>query len=125
MSKTTIVKRSEFGERVRVAREASGLSQRDVAAQLGISQPSYLLWERNQVALRPDQLLKLAKILSVRVEELLDPPANRPQRGKGPAGRLRRVFEQASGLPRAQQQHILKILEPFVTQHANGHSKAD
>jgi transcriptional regulator with XRE-family HTH domain len=121
--KRTTTKRSDFGERVRAAREAAGLSQRDVAAQLGISQPSYTLWEKNHVALRPDQLLKLASILNVRIEELLDPP--RSGRRGGPVGKLRIIFEKASTLPRDQQQHILKILEPYVAQHAGGHSKGD
>ena len=84
----------------RVAREAAGLSQREVAAQLGIAQPSYALWEQNHVALRPDQLLKLAGILGVRVEELLDPPSASNRRG-GPAGKARRVFEAVSLLPRS------------------------
>jgi len=118
------IERTGFGERVRAAREAAGLTQQQVADQLGITQPSYALWERHAVALKPEQIANLAKILGVRVEELVNPTSPQNRRG-GPAGKLRRVFEQASDLPRAQQQHILKILEPFVAQHANGHSKAD
>jgi transcriptional regulator with XRE-family HTH domain len=57
--KTAPTKRSDFGERVRAAREVAGLSQRDVAAQLGISQPSYALWEINHVALRPASAVDL------------------------------------------------------------------
>ena len=33
-----------------------------VAEQLGISQPSYALWERKEVALRPEQLTTLVNI---------------------------------------------------------------
>lgn len=109
--------RSDFGARVYAVREAAGLSQREVAAQLGISQPSYALWERNDVALRPDQLVKLAGVLGVRVEELLNPPANGNRRG-GPAGKAKRVFETVSQLPRGQQQKILQVVEALVAQHA-------
>jgi DNA-binding XRE family transcriptional regulator len=109
--------RSNFGARVHGLREAAGLSQREVAAQLGVSQPSYALWERNDVALRPDQLLKLAGVLGVRVEELLNPPTNGHRRG-GPAGKARRVFETVSQLPRGQQQKILEVVEALVAQHS-------
>jgi transcriptional regulator with XRE-family HTH domain len=115
--KTAPSKRSDFGERVRTAREVAGLSQRDVAAQLGISQPSYALWEINHVALRPDQLLKLAGILGVRIEELLDPPNGHDRRGGGPAGKAKRVFEAVSRLPRSQQQKILEVVEALIAQH--------
>ena len=118
--KTATSKRSDFGERVRAAREAAGLNQREVAAQLGIAQPSYTLWEKNHVALRPDQLLKLSSILGVRVEELLDPPGTGNRRG-GPAGKAKRVFEAVSQLPRSQQQKILEVVEALVAQHS--HSK--
>ncbi len=114
--KTAQSKRSDFGERVRAAREAAGLSQRDVATQLGISQPSYALWEINHVALRPDQLLKLAGILGVRIEELLDPPNGHNRRG-GPAGKAKRVFEAVSRLPRGQQRKVLEVVEALIAQH--------
>jgi len=109
--------RSDFGARVCAVREAAGLSQREVAAHLSISQPSYALWERNDVALRPEQLVKLAGVLGVRVEELLNPPATGHRRG-GPAGKARRVFDTLSQLPRSQQQKILEVVEALVAQHS-------
>ena len=109
--------RSDFGARVCALREAAGLSQREVAEQLGISQPSYALWERNDVALRPDQLLTLANALAVRVEELLNPPATGNRRG-GPAGKAKRVFETVSKLPRSQREKILDVVEALVAQHS-------
>ncbi|MFN8626244.1 MAG: helix-turn-helix transcriptional regulator [Candidatus Binatia bacterium] len=107
--------RSRFGARVCALREAAGLTQEQVARQLGISQPSYALWERKEVALRPEQLTKLAQILGVRVEELLEPEPARNGRG-GPVGRARRVFESVSQLPRQQQRKILEVVEALVTQ---------
>jgi len=107
--------RSKFGARVCALREAAGLSQEHVARQLGISQPSYALWERKQVALRPEQLIKLAQILGVRVEELLDAEPLRNVRG-GPVGRARRVFASVSQLPRHQQQRIIDVVEALVAQ---------
>jgi len=112
--------RSTFGARVHALREAVGLTQQQVAEQLGIAQPSYALWERNDVALRPDQLAKLASILSVRPDDLLTENNNANRRG-GPVGKARQVFEQVSKLPRNQQQRILGVVEDMLSaQRLNG-----
>ncbi|MGH9426856.1 MAG: helix-turn-helix domain-containing protein [Terriglobia bacterium] len=108
--------RSSFGARLCALRQAAGLTQQQVAAQLGISQPSYALWERSNVALKPEQLTQLARILGVRIEELLEKPQISKRRG-GPTGRVRRVFETVSQLPRHQQRKIIDVVEAFVAQH--------
>ena len=104
--------RSSFGERVYAARLAAGLSQSDVATQLGLKQPSFAAWERDDVALRPDQIAQLATILNVSTDQLLADTA--PKRVTGPAGRLRQVFERASKLSRTQQTKVAEFVEPFV-----------
>jgi len=109
--------RPPFGERIHALREQAGLSQQQLAERLGLTQRAYAYWERNPVALRPDQLTKLAATLGVTMEVLLgDPGAKR--RGTGPAGKMRQLFEAASRLPRSQQQKVAAVLEPFVAQHA-------
>jgi len=114
--------RTAFGQRVYEAREALGFSQAQLAGKFGISQPSYAAWERDPVAIRPDQVELLAKILNVSVEYLFGRPTAKP-RG-GPVGKARRVFEQLNQLPRHQQQHIIRVVEAFVAQHGNGHKQA-
>lgn len=108
--------RTDFGDRLRALREVAGLSQRDMASRLGIAQPSYVMWERRNVSLRPEQLTQLAEILHVRVEELLDQPA-KAKRGTGPTGKARQIFERVSQLPRATQQRILANVEDALTAH--------
>jgi transcriptional regulator with XRE-family HTH domain len=107
---------NDFGDRLRVLREASGLSQRAIAAQLGIAQPSYVMWEKRNVSLRPEQLTKLSGILGVRPEQLLSDDAA-PARQSAPAGKVRRLFDSVSKLPRSQQEKVIAILEPFVARH--------
>lgn len=103
-------------------RERAGLSQQQLAEKLGLTQRAYAYWERNPVALRPDQLIKLAAALGVTTDVLLgDSEAGR--RGSGPAGKMRRLFESASRLPRSQQQKVLDILQPFVREHVNQEAK--
>jgi transcriptional regulator with XRE-family HTH domain len=105
--------RPPFGERLRALREAVGLSQQQVADKLGMTQTAYAWWERNPVALRPEQLHKLSAALNVSVEELMGTAQNR-KRGSGPVGKLRQVFERANQLPRHQQAKVVEFLENFL-----------
>ncbi len=45
----------------------AGLSQQELADRLGLTERAYAHWERNPVALRPEQLLSLADALNVSV----------------------------------------------------------
>ena len=105
-----------FGARLHELRELAGLSQQQLAEKLGLTQRAYAYWERNPVALRPEQLLKLAGVLGVAVEQLLG--NNGARRRGGPTGKMRQLFEAASRLPRSQQQKVAAVLEPFILQHA-------
>jgi transcriptional regulator with XRE-family HTH domain len=109
--------RTDFGTRLHALREASGLSQQEVAKQLGISQPSYALWERRTTAIPVNQLTRLAEILGVRIDELfvVTSHSNGTQRKGGPTGKARRVFEEVSRLPRTRQQRILATVEDMLT----------
>lgn len=105
-----------FGAKLHAAREALGLSQAEVAAKLGINQASYGAWERQPVALRPEQIAKLAEALNVTVEYLFG--KDEKKRRGGPTGKARKLFEQVNELPRSQQQHVLTVVEAFVKQKA-------
>jgi hypothetical protein len=59
----------------------------------------------------------MAKALGVRVEEILgDTPIN-AVRKPGPVGRLQRVFEQASSLPRREQILIAEFVQTLAQRH--------
>jgi len=111
--------RPPFGARLHLLREQTGLSQQQLAERLGMMQRAYAYWERNPVALRPDQLQRLADALGISIEELLGDQGSK-RRGTGPSGKMRQLFEAASRLPRNQQQKIIAVLEPFVLQHVSG-----
>lgn len=96
-------------------REAAGLSQQQVAQKLGFSQPAYASWERREVAIQPGQLMRLAEILGVSVEELFYTDKKVSRRG-GPVGRVRRTFEAVSAMPRHQQKKIVEVVEALLSQ---------
>jgi transcriptional regulator with XRE-family HTH domain len=116
MGRPTKRKRTAFGERLVAAREAAGLSQRDLAEKIGISQRALSWWEREPVALKPEQLVTLAEALGVTADHLLG-RAPEKKRGSGPKGKAQKVFEAVSKLPRHQQKKIIDVVESFVNQH--------
>ena len=111
--------RTEFGSRLVELREKKGFTQSQVAAHLGISSRAYAFWERKPVALQAEQIARLADIFEVSADLIVGRDAAKPKRN-GPKGRLEKLFEVASDLPRVQRDRIAAILEPFVKEHAPG-----
>jgi transcriptional regulator with XRE-family HTH domain len=116
MGRPTERKRTAFGERLVAAREEAGLSQRELADKLAITQRALSWWEREPVALRPEQVAQLAAALGVSTDFLLGVPTSK-KRGAGPTGKARRAFEAVSKLPRHHQQKIVDVVETFVAGH--------
>jgi transcriptional regulator with XRE-family HTH domain len=112
--------RPPFGERLHRLREQAGLTQAQVAEKLDISHRAYAFWEREPTAVRAEQLAILAELFDVSADFLIGRKSPQ-QRGSGPKGKMRLLFEAASNLPRRQQEKVASVLQPFVTIHANGH----
>lgn len=110
------------GKHLKALREAAGLSMRELARQLGEDHSNVRYWERTGSLPRSNVLIPMAKALGVTVEELLGQPRNR--KAASPGGRLRQLFETAAKLPRSKQEMILKMLEPFVREHAKEEAAA-
>ena len=112
MGRPTSKPRTPFGDALARAREAAGLSQKDLAEKLGVSQRAICWWERESVALKPEQLAALADALNVSADELIGRKTAR-HRG-GPAGKARRAFEELNQLSRTRQQRILEFVEAMI-----------
>jgi len=105
-------KLSSGASKLRALREATGISQRELARQIDERQSNVSFWERSGILPRSDKLTLIAKTLGVTVEELLGD--EKPRRAAAPGGRLRQIFERASKLPRAQQAKVAEFVEAFV-----------
>jgi transcriptional regulator with XRE-family HTH domain len=111
--------RTDFGQRLADARERAGLTQQQLADKLRTSQRALARWERDPVALRPDQLFILADALGVSLDHLIGRADPRQATAKGPPGKLRLAFERAHKLPRHEQNQIVKFVEAYVSQYAS------
>ncbi|OQW96206.1 MAG: hypothetical protein BWK77_05895 [Verrucomicrobia bacterium A1] len=118
MGRPTERKRTAFGERLVAAREAAGVSQRELADKLGITQRALCWWERQPVALKPEQMAALTVALGVSADYILGRDGDK-KRGTGPTGKAKKVFEAVSRLPRHHREKIVAVVESFVAQHAD------
>lgn len=111
-----------FGQRLSAVRKAKGITQRELADRLNTTREMVDYYERRAVNPALEVVRGCAKALNVPVIELLgseDQGSNgRRKRGTGPTGKMRRLFEAASQLPRSQQEKITALLEPFIAHHA-------
>jgi Zn-dependent peptidase ImmA (M78 family)/transcriptional regulator with XRE-family HTH domain len=63
----------ELGQRLRTAREQAGFTQAQVAIELGVSRPLLIAMEKGTRNVAPGELVRLAQVYRVRLNELLRP----------------------------------------------------
>jgi transcriptional regulator with XRE-family HTH domain len=108
------------GRRLVELRKAAGLSQYELAELIGEPQPNIAYWELSEKPPRSDVLPKLAEALGVEIADLLSVNGGRvmaARRGGKPPGKLRKVFEDVSKLPRRQQEKIIEFVTAIVRQY--------
>lgn len=101
-------------------RQAAGLTQMQLANKVGVHHSSIAFWELSGTPPRGEVLPKLAEALGVSIDTLLGVTPPKPKR-QAAKGRLQRVFEEASKLPRRQQEKVAEFVEAFVEKIAAAH----
>ena len=96
-------------------RKSAGLSQYELARLIGEPQANIAYWERSKKPPRSDVLLKLASVLGVSVEAILNGNGSFKRRG-GPTGKLQKIFNEVSKLPKRQQEKVIEFVFAFVKQ---------
>jgi len=118
MSRTLTKPRPKLGAHLTELRAKAGLSQVELAQRIGVPQQNIAFWEQSDKPPRSEVLIDLADALGVRVETLLSENNHNTQPRKGgPEGKLRKIFEEASRLPRRQQEKISEFVAAFINQH--------
>jgi transcriptional regulator with XRE-family HTH domain len=109
--------RPKQGAHLAALRQRAGLTQAELGRLVGQKQQIIAFWEQTDKPPRSDVLPKLARALGVSVEDLLSPtatPSPMLARGGGPVGKVRKLFDEVSRLPRRQQDRIVEFLSPIV-----------
>ena len=111
------IPRSEMGKKLFEARKRAGLSQKEIAEALSVTQQYVAGWERQGKSLRLDLLIKLAQLLNTSIDELMGSNGEEGSKKNIPTGRLRKTFARASKLSRRQQEKIAEFVEAFVEKY--------
>lgn len=104
----------KLGKRVAELRKESGMTQTQLAEQLGISQQLIAAYEAGTRKIPASLLPTLAKLFAASLEALIGMeklPAKR-----GPASTLQRQIEQIGLMPRAKQKFITEMLDALIKQ---------
>jgi transcriptional regulator with XRE-family HTH domain len=105
-----------FGQRLARLRKAAGFSQRDLAAEIGISQRMVAYYE-GETEYPPAHLLPaLARVLGVSTDVLLGVERLREKAGVG-SQRLWRRFKRLEKLPATERKQVLAVVDAFIDRH--------
>jgi transcriptional regulator with XRE-family HTH domain len=116
----TPAKRDEtIGDRIRKARLARGLTQTELGKRIGVSQGMVTYYEVRGVSPAPDLLLKLARALSISVEELVGQKAPKTPSSEAPQSvQLWRRLKKVQSLPPQDRKSVLKMIDALAEQAA-------
>ncbi len=104
-----------FGKKLAELRTRHGLTQAELALQLGVSQKTVTHYERRTANPSLELINRLASFFEVSPAELVGDDEPKARKGKaGPRSHLDELFDEVRALPRAEQQHIIKQLEDAV-----------
>jgi transcriptional regulator with XRE-family HTH domain len=102
-----------LGERLARLRRERGMTQVELAERLGVAQPVVSDYERGELRLHGQLIVKLTDILGVGSEELLGltkPTSNGPIKNR----RVLRRLQEIERLPRRDQQALLRTIDRFL-----------
>jgi transcriptional regulator with XRE-family HTH domain len=109
-----------FGKKLAELRTKRGLTQEDLAAQLGVSQKTVTYYERRTGNPSLELINRLAAFFDVNPADLIDEQATpKVRRHKsGPKSALDEAVELARSLPRGKQQVIAQLITAYVKAEA-------
>jgi transcriptional regulator with XRE-family HTH domain len=111
---------SLFGKKLAELRSRRGLTQEQLAQQLGVSQKTITYYERRTTNPSLELIERLAAFFDVSPAELVDKAAKpEPRRRKsGPKSALDEAVERARKLPRHKQQVVAQLIDAYVRAEA-------
>lgn len=112
-----------LGARIAQARKDHGMTQQQLAEQLGVAQQTLAHYEVGRARLPVSMLPVLGRLLMLSLDELMGQNtqpagASTTRRGikRGPVSRLQQQIEAVTKLPKTQQQFVSQMLETVLAQ---------
>ena len=115
----------ELGARIAQARKDHGMTQQELAEQLGVAQQTLAHYEVGRARMPASMLPTVARLLTLSLDELMGQPLARAARGapaksrggkRGPASRLEQQIQAVAQLPKTKQQFVSQMLDTVLAQ---------
>lgn len=106
----------QLGARINGLRKSQGITQVQLAEQLGVSQQTITAYESGNRRVPISHLPRLATLLGASIESLIGQPT--PSGKRGPAPKIQQQLEQVSRLPKAKQRVVSEVLDSLLAQAA-------
>lgn len=106
-----------LGRRIAEHRKALGLTQTDLAQELGVAQQTMAHYEGGTARIAAAMLPTVARVLGVAIEELIGMPAKRGIHKRGPQPKIALQLQQIEALPKAKQRAIAQVLDSVLAAH--------
>lgn len=104
-----------IAQRLQRLRREKGVTQAELAELLGVSQPIVSDYERGELRLHGELIVKLAEILDCSADELLGLQPRQTLTNGGGNRRLLRRLQQLDLLPKRDQEALLRTLDAFLS----------
>lgn len=103
-----------IAQRLGRLRREKGITQAEMAELLGVSQPIVSDYERGELRLHGELIVRLAEILDCSADELLGLQERKAATGSGNRRMLRRL-QQIDQLPKRDQEALLRTIDAFLS----------
>ena len=100
----------QLGRRLAQVRRAQGVTQTELARELGLSQAVIAEYESGRKSIPVWRMINLAEVLGVSPQVLIS-DFDSTEIKRGPTSKLQKHIEKISNLPREQQKSILNVLD--------------
>lgn len=105
-----------LGQRIAERRKARGITQVQLAEQLGVAQQTMAHYEGGTVRIAIVTLANVATALDTTMEDLIGSKSTKATSKRGPAPKIQQQLEQIEALPKAKQRAIAQVLDSMLAQ---------
>jgi transcriptional regulator with XRE-family HTH domain len=104
-----------IGQRISRFRKEKGLTQKELAEALAVSQPVVSDYEKDVIRIPADMVVEITKILNVSGDEILGLTAATKQSGTIKNRRLSRRLQDIDKLPKRDQDALFRTIDAFIS----------
>lgn len=113
-SAVSLTKQQAIGERLAQLRKERGITQKEMAAKLDVTQSMVSDYENGVFRIHGDLIIKIAKILRVSADELLGLGKTQGNNQTIQNKRIYKKLRDIDKLPKRDQEALLRIINAFL-----------